>query len=193
MTIYDISREILSAPIYDGDKAPELETVHSMADGSVYNLSNLHMCVHNGTHIDAPLHFIEDGASIEQISLDKCIGPCTVIECNRPLTGQRAEELLPHIKKRLLIKGNSEITQSAAFVFQSWGIKLIGVESLSVGDVNAPAAVHRELLGADVALLENLNLSNVPIGDYYLVATPLKLKGAEAAPCRAVLLKDTIA
>lgn len=193
MTIFDISREVLSAPVYGGDESPRLETVLSMADGSAYNLSNLHMCVHNGTHIDAPLHFIEDGDAVDKVSLDKCIGHCTVIECSRPLTGQRAEELLPHISKRLLIKGNGDITQSAAFVLHEWGVKLIGVETLSVGNVNAPGAVHTELLGAGVALLENLNLSKVPVGDYYLVAAPLKIKGAEGAPCRAVLLKGIIA
>lgn len=189
MTIYDISRELLSAPLFPDDAGPKLETVQSMADGSLFNLSNLHMCVHNGTHVDAPLHFIEDGDAIENVSLDKCIGHCTVIECDHPLTGREAEELLPHIRKRLLIKGNGAITQSAAFVLREGGIKLVGVETLSVGDVSAPRAVHLELLGADVALLENLNLSKVPVGDYYLVAAPLKIKGAEGAPCRAILLK----
>lgn len=193
MTIYDISRELLSAPVYPDDEKPKLEAVLSMNNGSLYNLSNLHMCVHNGTHVDAPLHFIDDGDSIENVSLDKCIGHCSVIECIEPLTGQRAEELLPHIKKRLLIKGNGAITQSAAFVLKEGGIKLVGVETLSVGDLNAPRAVHVELLSSEIALLENLNLTKVPVGDYYLVAAPLKIKGAEGAPCRAVLLKGIIA
>ncbi len=193
MTIYDISRELLSAPLFPDDDGPKLETVLSMADGSLFNLSNLHMCVHNGTHVDAPLHFIEDGDSIEDVSLDKCIGHCTVIECDHPLTGQEAEELLPHIRKRLLIKGNGAITQSAAFVLREGGIKLVGVETMSVGDISAPRAVHLELLGAEVALLESLNLSKVPVGDYYLVAAPLKIKGAEGSPCRAILLKGIIA
>ncbi len=193
MTIYDISRELLSAPLFPDDAGPKLETVMSMSDGSLFNLSNLHMCVHNGTHIDAPLHFIEDGNAIESVSLDKCVGHCTVIECDHPLTGQEAEELLPHIRKRLLIKGNGSITPSAAFVLREGGIKLVGVETLSVGDVSAPRAVHSELLGADVALLESLNLSKVPVGNYYLVAAPLKIKGAEGSPCRAILLKGIIA
>ncbi len=193
MTIYDISRELLSAPRYPDDDGPKLETVMSMAEGSMYNLSNLHMCVHNGTHVDAPLHFIEDGESIENVSLDKCVGYCTVIECDHPLTGQEAEELLPVIRKRLLIKGNGSITQSAAFVLAQGGIKLVGVETMSVGDPSAPRAVHLELLGAGAALLEGLNLSKVEVGDYYLVAAPLKIKGAEGSPCRAVLLKGIIA
>lgn len=193
MTIYDISRELLSAPLFPDDDGPKLETVMSMKEGSLYNLSNLHMCVHNGTHVDAPLHFIDDGESIESLSLDKCVGYCSVIECDEPLTGSRAEDLLPHIQKRLLIKGNGAITQSAAFVLREGGIKLVGVETLSVGDVNAPRAVHLELLGEGVALLEGLNLSKVPVGDYYLVAAPLKIKGAEGSPCRAILLKGIIA
>ncbi len=193
MRIYDISRELLSAPLFPDDSGPKIETLRDMKNGDMYNLSNLHMCVHNGTHADAPLHFIEDGDSIDNVSLDKFVGYCTVIECDHPMTGQEAENLLPHIRKRLLIKGNGAITESAAFVLASGGIKLLGVESLSVGDVNAPRAVHLELLGAEVALLESLNLSKVPVGEYYLVAAPLKIKGAEGAPCRAILLKGIIA
>ncbi len=193
MTIFDISRELLSAPLFPDDDGPKIETVLSMADGSLFNLSNLHMCVHNGTHVDAPLHFIQDGESIDKVSLDKCVGHCTVIECDHPMTGQEAEELLPNIRKRLLIKGNGAITPSAAFVLREGGIKLVGVETLSVGDVSSPRAVHLELLGAEVALLESLNLSKVPAGDYYLVAAPLKIKGAEGSPCRAILLKGIIA
>lgn len=193
MTIYDISRELLSAPLYPDDDGPRLETVMSMSEGSMYNLSNLHMCVHNGTHVDAPLHFIEDGDTIDKLSLDKCIGYCTVVEWDHPMTGQEAEALLPYIRKRLLIKGNGSITQSAAFVLSQYGIKLVGVEQLSVGDPSAPRAVHLELLGAGAVLLEGLNLSKVEPGEYYLVAAPIKIAGAEGAPCRAVLLKGIIA
>lgn len=193
MKIYDISRDIASTPVYPGDPEPQAKRVQKIENGDMCNLSMLAMCAHNATHVDAPNHFIDDGVTMENVPLSRFIGPCTVIECDEPLTGAQIDELLPNIKKRLLIKGKGEVTKSAAFALREGGIKLVGVEYQSVGPQGDPEAVHMELLGAGVVLLEGLDLSAVDSGDYYLVAAPIKWSGLEGAPCRAILMEGIIA
>lgn len=187
MKIYDITRELFSSEVYPGDPVPEYERVHSIASGELYNLTRLSMGVHNATHIDAPYHFYENGKTIDQLDLSRCIGPCTVI---RFLDGdeQKLEEILKTCKKRLLIKGKMVVTTEMAKLFNQNGIVLVGVEGQSVGPVEAPAPVHYELLGQDVVLLEGLVLEEVEEGDYFLSAAPIKLGGCDGSPCRAILV-----
>ena len=101
---------------------------------------------------------------------------------------EKAKNLNPEAAKRILIKGDAEVSLKAAKVFASSNVLLLGNESQTVGPENAPMAVHLVLLGADVVLLEGIRLSDVPEGVYFLCAAPLNLSGAEGSPCRAVLI-----
>lgn len=195
MKIYDISQEVFSCEVFPGDEPPQKEEVMRMSEGALYNLTSLHMCAHNGTHVDAPFHFIADGATIEQMPLDKVIGPAFVAAADGEVTESLAKEIIKRAKmanqetaRKLLIKGRGIITVEAAKVFVDAGIDLIGVELQSVGPVDAPMAVHKVLLGAEVVLLEGIRLGEVEEGVYFLNAAPLSLGGSDGAPCRAVLL-----
>ena len=195
MKIYDISQEVFSCAVFPGDPAPQREIMNDMNKGDLYNLTAIHMCAHNGTHVDAPYHFINDGKTIDQVSLEKFVGPCYVAEREGVVTAEDAKEILQKASdtnadasKRILIKGNAEVSLEAAEVFAKEKIFLVGNESQTVGPENAPMAVHKVLLGADVVLLEGIRLSVVPEGVYLLNVAPLNLAGADGAPCRAILL-----
>lgn len=195
MKIYDISQEVFSCEVFPGDEPPQKEEVMRMSEGALYNLTSLHMCAHNGTHVDAPFHFIADGATIEEIPLDKVIGPAFVAAADGEVTESLAKEILKKANsadkeaaRKLLIKGRGVVSAEAAEVFAQAGVDLIGVELQSVGPVEAPMAVHKVLLGAEVVLLEGIRLGEVKEGVYILNAAPLSLGGSDGAPCRAVLL-----
>lgn len=195
MKIYDISQEVLSCKIYPGDPAPQAKRVVSIDNGDVYNMSTLKMCVHNGTHIDAPYHFLNEGNTVEQIPLEFCVGTCYVTHYDSDLDAKVAEQILTEAQKhnaseRILIGGNVTVTAEAAKVFAKAGIKLIGNEGLSIGPVDAPMEVHKILLGANIVLLEGIVLKDVPQGVYFLNAAPLNLKGLDGSPCRAYLIRE---
>ena len=197
MKIYDISQEVFSCEVYPGDPAPEREVLSDMDHGALYNLTSVHMCAHTGTHVDAPYHFINDGKTIEQVSLEQFVGGCFVAEHEGVVTAEDAGEMLRKAtqsnvdaSKRILIKGRAEVSDEAARVFAEAGVLLIGNESQTVGPENAPMEVHKILLGAGVVLLEGIRLAEVPEGVYLLSAAPLKLAGADGAPCRAILLSE---
>lgn len=192
--IYDISQEVFSCRVYPGDPAPVREVICDMKQGALYNLSAFSMCAHNGTHVDAPYHFLENGSTIEQVELEAFVGDCYVAYHEGNVTVGKAEEILGIARaagagERILIAGKAVVTEEAAKVFSEAGIKLIGNESQTVGPENAPMAVHKILLGAGVVLLEGVVLTEVPEGKYLLSAAPLNLAGCDGAPCRALLIK----
>ena len=195
MKIYDISQEVFSCQVYPGDPKPEKKIFKSMEKGEVYNLTAFDMCAHNGTHIDAPFHFIKDGKTVDEICLEAVVGMAYVAEHNGIVTADDAAEILEKAKrknidsaKRILIKGDVEVSLAAAKVFATSNILLLGNESQTIGPQNAPMAVHLVLLSANVMLLEGIRLSEVPEGVYFLNAAPLNLSGADGSPCRAVLI-----
>ena len=195
MKIYDISQEVFSCQVYPNDPVPEKKVLKSMKDGEVYNLTAFSMCAHNGTHIDAPFHFVKDGKTVDKICLEAFVGMAYVAEHRGIVTDVHAAQMIqkaksqnPEAAKRILIKGDVEVSLEAAKVFASSNILLLGNESQTVGPPNAPMAVHLALLGADVTLLEGIRLSEVPEGVYLLCAAPLNLSGADGSPCRAVLI-----
>lgn len=188
MKFYDITQELFHGRVYPGDLVPSYDRVSDMANGDVYNLTNLSMGAHNATHVDAPFHFYKDGKTVEQIELARCIGPCSVIElesCEEAILAKK----LNACRKRVLLKGKTEISFSMAELFNKYGILLVGVETQSVGPEQAPMPVHLELLGREVVLLEGICLEEVTPGDYFLFAPPIKLGGYDGAPCRAVLME----
>ena len=195
MKIYDISQKVFSCQVYPGDPKPEKKILKSMEKGEVYNLTAFDMCAHNGTHIDAPFHFIKDGKTVDEICLEAVVGMAYVAEHNGIVTADGAIEIIEKAKKqnieaakRILIKGDAEVSLEAAKVFASSDVLLLGNESQTIGPQNAPMAVHLVLLSANVILLEGIRLSEVPEGVYFLNAAPLNLSGADGSPCRAVLI-----
>ncbi|MBQ1217176.1 MAG: cyclase family protein [Clostridia bacterium] len=195
MKIYDISQEVFGCVVFPGDPAPERTVLCSMERGDLYNLTQFSMCAHNGTHLDAPAHFLRDGDTVDAIPLTATVGKAFVADFDGLCTAADAEEIMrraashdPEGAKRILLKGKTTVSLEAAQVFAEAGILLIGNESQTVGPEDAPMQVHLVLLGAGVILLEGIRLSHVPEGGYLLSAAPLCLGGAEGAPCRAVLI-----
>ena len=198
MKIYDISQEVFSCRVYPGDPVPEKKVLSLMEKGDLYNLTAFSMCAHNGTHIDAPFHFVKDGKTVDAICLEAFVGITYVAEHHGIVSGDDAIEIMEKAKgqnrevaKRILIKGFAEVSLEAAKVFASSGILLLGNESQTVGPEDTPMAVHQVLLGADVILLEGIRLAEVSEGVYFLNAAPLNLFGADGSPCRAILI-DTV-
>lgn len=195
MKIYDISQEVFGCQVYPGDPTPKKMVISSMEKGDLYNLTAFSMCAHNGTHIDAPFHFIKDGKTVDSVSLDTFIGMAYVAEYNGIVSADDATEILEKAKKqnseaakRILIKGDAEVSAEAAKVFAESNILLLGNESQTVGPENAPMEVHLILLGAGAVLLEGIRLAEVSEGVYFLNAAPLNLSGADGSPCRAILI-----
>ncbi len=195
MKIYDISQEIFSCQVYPDDPTPKKEMIKSIKKGDPYNLTVFSMCAHNGTHIDAPFHFIKDGKTVDEISPEVFVGMAYVAKHHGIVTGADAVEIIEKAKnqntesaKRILIKGDIEVSSEAAKVFACSDVLLLGNEPQTVGPQNAPMQVHNILLGAGVVLLEGIRLSAVAEGVYLLNAAPLNLSGADGSPCRAVLM-----
>lgn len=192
--IIDISQEVLSSNVYPGDPTPSTDCLCSMQNGDLYNLTAFSMCAHNGTHVDAPSHFIKDGKTIDQIPLDTFVGPCFVARHVGAVSAEDASQILKKASlanagERILIAGNATVTADAARVFAASQIKLIGNESQTVGPEDAPMEVHLILLGAGIILLEGVVLTDVSEGVYLLSAAPLNLAGCEGSPCRAFLIQ----
>ena len=189
MKIYDISQEIFSCAVYPGDPKPEKQVLSATASGALYNLTALSMCAHNGTHVDAPFHFLGDGKTVDQMDLSVFVGDCFVARHDGDVTASDAEAILAKAgTPRILIAGDATVTVEAAEVFAASGICLLGNESQTVGPKDAPMQVHLILLKKGIALLEGIVLRDVPEGKYFLNAAPLNLGGADGAPCRAWLM-----
>lgn len=195
MKLYDISQEIFTCQIYEGDPEPEKVIINDMNQDDLYNLSAFSMCSHNGTHVDAPKHFIPDGKTIDEIPLEHFVGKAYVAEHEGSITAEDAFGILVKANaedaaQRILIKGDAVVTLEAAEVFVNAGILLLGNEAQTVGPEDAPMAVHLLLLKSNVVLLEGIRLAEVPEGAYLLNAAPLNLGGLEGAPCRAILIEE---
>ena len=195
MRIYDISQEVFGCVVFPGDPSPERNVTMSISNGDICNLTDFKMCAHNGTHVDAPYHFINDGRTIDQVALDRFVGYAYVATREGIVTEQDARAILETASKaseeaalRILIRGNSTLSAEGARVFADAGIRLYGNESQTVGPEDAPKEVHLIMLGAEVVLLEGIRLAEVPDGVYLLDAAPINLGGADGAPCRAILI-----
>ena len=178
----DITQEIFSGCVYPGDTKPTFRRASSLEAGDACTLTDFSMCAHNGTHLDAPAHFIRGGKTIEQMDLTRCAGRCAV----RDFAGEVKESDVADIAaERLLLRGACSLTAGAARLLAG-RCRLVGVEGQSVGDEQ----VHRILLGAEVAVLEGLVLRDALPGEYILIALPIKLGGSDGAPVRALLGKE---
>ena len=197
MKIYDISQEVFGCAVYPGDPSPERQVMLSISEGKMCNLTAFNMCAHNGTHVDAPFHFINEGRTIDQVDIDSFVGYCYVASHDGDITAEDAKKIMDRAKdaagdtdcyNRILVKGEATMTEEAAKVFADNKIKLFGNESQTVGPLDAPMEVHLIMLGAEIVLLEGIRLSEVDDGVYLLNAAPVNLGGADGAPCRAILM-----
>lgn len=189
----DITQEVFSCKVYPGDPVPSRKQLQNLEQGDVCNLTAFSMCAHNGTHVDAPAHFIPDGKTIDGMGLEPFVGDCFVARCEGNVTGEDAVGIMERARavgasSRILIAGKATVTAEAAQVFARSDIKLLGNESQTVGPEDAPREVHLILLGAGIVLLEGIVLKDVVEGKYLLSAAPLNLAGCEGAPCRAYLM-----
>lgn len=202
MKIIDISQEVFGCAVFPGDPAPERTEMMRIRDGAVCNLTALKMCAHNGTHLDAPYHFIDQGETIDRICLDRCVGYAYVAAHEGELSSGDAEMILAKAEaasagsgiagcdgfRRILVRGKAVVTEAAAKVFADHQLLLFGNESQTVGPEDAPMAVHLIMLGSGIVLLEGIRLKEAEDGIYFLNAAPLNLGGADGAPCRAWLI-----
>jgi arylformamidase len=184
-----------------------LEAIKRIARGESSNVSTLHMSAHTGTHVDSPRHFFDDGVGTEALPLEMLIGRARVIEITSR-TGIAAEDLIKidlSEDVRLLIKTHNSrlwsspdfhpdyigVTESGAKHLISRGIKVLGVDYLSVEVFRTPGApAHHALLGAGVIVIEGLNLADVDPGVYEMFCLPLRIVGSDGAPARVVLRRS---
>jgi len=210
MRTYDVTLTINpSMPVWPGDPGVTLERVQKIEDGSVANVSRIEMGVHTGTHVDAPYHFIKDGSTVERLSLKTLIGRAYVVHLDDSVDRILPEHLeaagIPPRTQRVLIRTRNSkhwakadykpfdedyvgVDVSAAQYLVKRGVKLVGVDYLSVAPFPEPQPTHVALLKAGVVIVEGLNLSQIAQGRYNFWCLPLKLDKSDGAPARAVLV-----
>jgi len=211
MKIFDISLTIsASLPTWPGDPGIVLEQTDSMDKGATANVTRISTGVHVGTHVDAPHHFLNDGRTVEDLPLDVLTGQCYVVQLPDGIDAITAEVLsrteVTSDMKRILfgtsnshywVKGETKfqedfvaITEDGAEWLVEHGVKLVGVDYLSVAPYSDSEPTHNVLLKAGVVIVEGLNLSNVVRGFYDLYCLPLKIAGSDGAPARAILIQS---
>lgn len=207
MQIFDISLTIQNSMLVWRDDPPVNVEVIAKVEKDGYGQANLILSTHSGTHVDAPNHFVAGGIGVDQIPLEKLIGPCKVLD----LIGMDRMEILPEdlgeVKKgdRILLKtGNYKLLKGSEFPDQYVSLSvdaakfladkeiyLVGTDFLGIEKENAPGhPVHTTLLSAGIVNVEGLDLENVPAGNYEIVCLPLKIKDGDGAPARVILIKN---
>lgn len=209
MRIHDVSLTISEGMIvYGSDPPVEIDPISRIARGDCANVSLLRLCSHTGTHVDAPFHFVEGGSKVDELPLDVLVGDCIVCDVSSPeaITVADLEACrLPDACVRVLIRtSNSRLWEKTDFhenfVYldtdaASWlverGIRLVGVDYLSVDRFrSATHPTHLRLLGSGVIAVEGLDLRKISPGEFFLVCLPLKVKGLDGAPARAILIES---
>lgn len=205
----DISVPLRTGMVHwPGDIPVAIRQTANMQAGDVANLRTLSMSAHTGTHMDAPLHFVADGRTLDTMPFSATIGRARVIEISdeKVITRKELERHEPQLGERLLFKTrNSDVawaqcryflknyvalnTDAARYLVEC-GVRTIGVDYLSIGPYGEEGFdTHRVILGASIWVIEGLNLANVSAGEYELVCLPLKIAGGDGAPARAILRK----
>ena len=196
-----------TTPVYEGDAPMRFDFLKDMRRGDAFTLSVYSLGAHSGTHVDAPMHFIADGAPVDRIALDALVGPARVLQIADSVQAIGAAELERHRwrgAERVLFRTRSTerhwmssaafhrdfafIAPDAAQLLADAGVRLVGIDYLSAEQFGAPAPrAHQILLGRGIPIIEGLDLSDVPAGDYDLIVLPMKVRGHEGAPARAIL------
>jgi arylformamidase len=204
MRIHDITVPLSAElPVYPGDPSVVIAPWCSIAEGDSANVSRLTLSSHSGTHLDPPRHFSDSGTTVDQIPLELLIGKALVVEiADASVIGPRELSRLPvkGVERLLLKTRNSELWKEQAFrkdfaalsvdgarFLLETGVKLIGIDYLSVESVEGDGQVHRLLLDNGILVLEGINLAEVAPGEYELICLPLKIKDGDGAPVRAIL------
>jgi len=211
MKIHDISIDLSPSTVrWEGDPPMQIKQVLDLSAGAAYNLSEIEMSVHLGSHMDAPRHFLQDGALIEDFPLELLVGETQVLaipDLAKSITAEllRTLPIRAGIKRMLFKTRNSHFWKTTPHDFQddfislsldgadhliSLGIQLVGIDYLSISPADDFRPVHARLMEEGIAIIETLDLSEVQAGFYTLVCLPLKLKGVEGAPVRAILLQE---
>ena len=200
-----------TTPVYQGDAPMKFDFLKDMRKGDKLTLSVYSLGAHSGTHIDAPMHFVAAGAAIDQVALDPLIGAARVIDIPDSVQAIDAAELNRHDwkgAKRVLFRTRSTlrgwmdsslfhrdfayVAPDAAQLLADAGVVLVGVDYISAEQFGAPAPrTHQILLGRGIPIVEGLDLRPVQAGDYDLIVLPIKVRGHEGAPARAILRKRT--
>ncbi|MDD1702476.1 MAG: cyclase family protein [Methanoregula sp.] len=200
MNIIDITRTLSDKTVsYPGDIPPQF----SQRDAGLYLISDLVLNSHSGTHIDAPVHYLKTGDTIDTIPLDRLIGPCRVIDVSGAGSEISAADIRGRIcgAKRVLLKTRfsgetrfredyPHLTYDAAGLLCEEGVLCVGIDSFSIEAFVCDGSVHRALMGRGIIIIELLDLSAVNEGEYGLAALPLKLGGLDGAPARVVLMQQ---
>jgi|SRR5690348_5522235 len=196
-----------TTPVYEGDAPMKFTFLKDMRRGDPLTLSAFSLGAHSGTHVDAPMHFLVDGAPVDRIALDALVGPARVIQIADSVQAIDAVELNRHQwrgAERVLFRTRSTerrwmssavfhrdfayIAPDAAQLLADAAVKLVGIDYISAEQFGAPAPrTHRILLGRGTPIVEGLDLSDAPAGDYDLIVLPMRVRGHEAAPARAIL------
>jgi arylformamidase len=209
--IYDITLTITPGmPVWPGDPIVKLARINKIEDGANANVSHIEMSVHTGTHLDSPYHFLNNGISVETLPLDVMIGAVQVIELPDSCGVINSEVLktagIQTRLERVLFKTRNShyweknltefqtdfvgINEDGAQFLVDRGIRLVGIDYLSISPYKHSRPTHEILLKSNVVILEGANLSGVPAGDYELICLPLKLGGSDGAPARVVLIAE---
>lgn len=200
-------------PVWEGDPRVEIRSAASIARGDMANVSFLNMGAHTGTHIDAPLHFVQGRKGADSIAVERLIGDAVVVDfgdLENEINYEDFERMdIPAGTKRLLCKTrNSQlwtlypdsfykdfigVSDSGARWLVEHGVDVVGVDYLGVerfDKVALGAPTHHRLLEAEVVIIEGLNLSTVEPGTYELICLPVRMKNLDGSPCRAILIKE---
>ncbi len=207
MPFIDISKPIdENLPVWPGDPKVRLDWLGQVDTGSESNITMIHMCAHSGTHVDAPVHFLKDGKSIDQLNLEKLIGEASIIEISEDVDVITSEVLaacnLPRTSRILFKTRNSKVWSKRAIQFSKdyvaldgsgaqwlvdYGIEVAGIDYLSIASFDDTQTPHSILLSAEVIVIEGLDLTMVEPGEYRLICLPLNIKGRDGAPARVLL------
>jgi arylformamidase len=210
MKIHDISLPVSeSLVIWPGDPPVRITQPAHLDRGDLYTVSRLELGAHTGTHVDAPAHFVRGGAGVDRLTLDLLVGPAQVVHVPKAdvLTAEVLEGLsIPPDTERLLFRTrNSErwaggmgefredyvgVADSGARWLVARGVRLVGIDYLSISPYDDLVTPHQTLLGAGVVVLEGLDLRGIAAGAYRLVCLPLKLVGGDGAPARTILIEE---
>jgi arylformamidase len=200
MKIHDVTRPLFHKDIvYPGDLAPSF----CQDERNLYLISDLHFSSHAGTHIDAPVHYLKTGMTVDEIPLGTLIGTCRVVDvqdAGSRITAKRLEPAVAGTERLLLRTAFSgcdrfdpdypHITPDAAGLLTRHRIKCIGIDSPSIESYECDGSVHRELLSHGCIIIELLDLAHVSEGDYLMAALPLRLAGVDGSPSRVVLIEE---
>ncbi|MFZ5969671.1 MAG: cyclase family protein [Bacillota bacterium] len=206
MKIYDISMEIHEdMQVYKNkaEKKPKLTVVKDHTTGSSHE-SMISMDLHTGTHIDAPLHMIAGGSTMEYLHLENLMGKCKVLDFTHVddcITAQALKEKVIEKGDFILLKTKNSYAEGFDFEFvyleksgaaylKDIGIRGVGVDALGIERAQSDHGTHKTLLGQEIIIIEGLQLKEVKEGEYGFYAFPLKIKNAEAAPARVILVEE---